>query len=576
MSGGFVSCARALRAAMCAVITVVVVSVHAGAASADPAEAKKIFVQRCMACHTFGKGVKVGPDLKGVTERRERAWLLKFIRSSASVIDSGDAIAVELFQQFKQQRMPDWTDLSETQIGSVLDWLAINGPDQQDPDARPAEQATPADIAVGRQLFHGERKLVHAGSACASCHAIRDTAGRGGGTLASDLTGVYSQYQDTAMTLFLKHPCVVRYPESHATAFLAPEESFALKAYFRHTALTDQSARAARSGTPALAKAIDASQRDGAAPGSAAGKTESPTHVMWAPRAVGTDVHASRVSRIEGELLFLAFPYAALLVLIGGIAIRYAMTRHQRMELRAAASDAWRLFGGRSAWRIGIAATFALHLVGVVIPRSVVAWNGAPVRLYLLEGSSFLLGALALVGWSQIMRRHIARATASARATAQEIADCILLSLLCMAIVSGLATALLYRWGSSWSASTLAPYIASLARGAPQTQLIETMPFLVRLHVLSCFAVIAVVPFTSAALLVMPMLARGAAAIGRPIHAIARAGRRGLARLSPARWLWPEEDALDPSVTGLAGLTGVELQNVPKKTQAQNPAQEPG
>ena len=31
----------------------------AGVASADTAEAKKIFTTRCMACHTFGKGVKV-------------------------------------------------------------------------------------------------------------------------------------------------------------------------------------------------------------------------------------------------------------------------------------------------------------------------------------------------------------------------------------------------------------------------------------------------------------------------------------------------------------------------------------
>jgi cytochrome c2 len=27
-------------------------------------DAKKIFNQRCTACHTYGKGVKVGPDLK--------------------------------------------------------------------------------------------------------------------------------------------------------------------------------------------------------------------------------------------------------------------------------------------------------------------------------------------------------------------------------------------------------------------------------------------------------------------------------------------------------------------------------
>jgi cytochrome c2 len=112
---------------VCAVLSAFLVRV----ADADPAEARKIFTQRCMACHTYGKGVKVGPDLKGVTERRERAWLHKFIRSSQTVIASGDATAVALFQQFKQQQMPDWTDLSKEQIDSILDWLAVGGPEQR-------------------------------------------------------------------------------------------------------------------------------------------------------------------------------------------------------------------------------------------------------------------------------------------------------------------------------------------------------------------------------------------------------------------------------------------------------------
>src|SRR5689334_22472700 len=79
--------------------------------ASDSTEAKKIFNQRCTSCHTFGKGVKVGPDLKGVNERRTRPWLLKFIRSSQGFIKEGDPIATGLFDQFRRQRMPDWLDL---------------------------------------------------------------------------------------------------------------------------------------------------------------------------------------------------------------------------------------------------------------------------------------------------------------------------------------------------------------------------------------------------------------------------------------------------------------------------------
>ena len=71
-------------------------------ASSGPVEAKGIFRKRCMACHTFGKGIKVGPDLKGVTDRRQREWLLNFIRSSSNVIQSGDRVATRLFVEFKR------------------------------------------------------------------------------------------------------------------------------------------------------------------------------------------------------------------------------------------------------------------------------------------------------------------------------------------------------------------------------------------------------------------------------------------------------------------------------------------
>ncbi|HSR98688.1 MAG TPA: respiratory nitrate reductase subunit gamma [Kofleriaceae bacterium] len=513
-------------------------------AHADAAEAKKIFTTRCTACHTFGKGVKVGPDLKGVTERRQRAWLLKFIRSSSKVIESGDEIATGLFAQFNQQRMPDWVDLSEEQVNSILDWLGINGPEQQEPDARLAETATPVELDTGRQLFHGERKLALGGSACGTCHSIRDTSGSSGGTLAFDLTDIYSDYQDVAMTNFLKHPCTDRQPESVQPLFLTPTESFALKAYLRQCALTNQSGNSSRP-TPVGAKTVD-NNGGPATPGSAAapGTTAAAKRVAWTPKT-SIIQRVTHGSRLEGELLFLAFPYAALLVLLVGIGLRLAMSRRDPEGARAAGSAAWKMFSGGTLWRVGLAVTFALHLLGLLIPRSILAWNGVPVRLYLLEDGGFLLGVVALIGWVKIMRQHIGKTVASPRATLQEIADCVLLSLFCMALVSGLVVAILYRWGSSWSAGTLAPYMASLARGAPATHLIEDMPFLVRLHVLSWFAIIALVPFTSAALIAVSLLNRAVDMVVQPINAGTRVGRRAMARMSPAKWLWPEEDAID-------------------------------
>jgi len=234
-----IGCSRAL--AVSAAMFALVSSFASPARASDAAEASKIFNQRCTACHTYGKGVKVGPDLKGVTERRTRPWLLKFIRSSQTVIESGDPTAKQLFQDFKSQRMPDWSDLSEEQVTSVLDWFAKAGPDEKPIDARNAETATASEIERGRSLFYGGAPLTSGGLACVSCHGVHEGGGDPdelkGGTLGPNLTTAYTRYQDRALTLFFKHPCFRRQPDSTAAAYLTPKESFALKAYLREIAM---------------------------------------------------------------------------------------------------------------------------------------------------------------------------------------------------------------------------------------------------------------------------------------------------------------------------------------------------
>jgi hypothetical protein len=122
------------------------------------------------------------------------------------VINSGDPIASGLFRQFQQQRMPDWTDLSEQQIGDLLDWFAAGGPDQAPPDERNAELATPAEIAWGKALFSGAAPLSSGALWCASCHRTAEDGTLGGGSLGPDLTTSYPRYRDRALTLFLRQP----------------------------------------------------------------------------------------------------------------------------------------------------------------------------------------------------------------------------------------------------------------------------------------------------------------------------------------------------------------------------------
>jgi mono/diheme cytochrome c family protein len=235
---------RTLIALLGAIATFVLA--ESGAHAIEP---KKIFNSRCTACHTYGHGVKVGPDLKGVNTRRDRQWVIKFVRSSSTVIKSGDKTATELFEKFKGQRMPDWSDLSPADVSTILDWFAADGPDQKEPDERDAALATEADLARARALFDGSTALASGGLACASCHRVEGASG--GGTLGPDLTGAYGKYRDRALTLYLKHPCTPRQPEHGAPRYLTPEESFALKGYLRQASLA-----AARPSLPETKKGV--------------------------------------------------------------------------------------------------------------------------------------------------------------------------------------------------------------------------------------------------------------------------------------------------------------------------------
>ncbi|MFV1998590.1 MAG: c-type cytochrome, partial [Acidiferrobacterales bacterium] len=64
------------------------------------ATGEQLFQAKCAACHTIGGGRLVGPDLAGVTDKRTPAWLENFVQSSQSLVNSGDAEAVALFEEF--------------------------------------------------------------------------------------------------------------------------------------------------------------------------------------------------------------------------------------------------------------------------------------------------------------------------------------------------------------------------------------------------------------------------------------------------------------------------------------------
>jgi len=80
----------------------------------------------CSACHSIGEGKKIGPDLKGVTERHDEAWLINFIQSSQTMVKAGDAEAVKIFDEYKIP-MPD-NALSDDEVKALLNYIETFDP----------------------------------------------------------------------------------------------------------------------------------------------------------------------------------------------------------------------------------------------------------------------------------------------------------------------------------------------------------------------------------------------------------------------------------------------------------------
>jgi protein SCO1/2 len=65
-----------------------------------------LFKKMCAPCHTIGGGDHVGPDLSGVADHRDRAWLIDFIRNPAKVLARKDPDALALAARFPGVHMP--------------------------------------------------------------------------------------------------------------------------------------------------------------------------------------------------------------------------------------------------------------------------------------------------------------------------------------------------------------------------------------------------------------------------------------------------------------------------------------
>jgi mono/diheme cytochrome c family protein len=156
-----------------------------------------IFKETCTACHTIGKGKLVGPDLANVKNRHSEEWIKNFIKSSQTVIKSGDKYADSLFKAFNQMPMPDHPSLTDDQIKGLIAYITEQS--SAPTTATASTAALPGNSKRGRNLFDGKIRFTNRGAACNSCHNVDMQGFISGGALGKDLTHAITRLSATGV-----------------------------------------------------------------------------------------------------------------------------------------------------------------------------------------------------------------------------------------------------------------------------------------------------------------------------------------------------------------------------------------
>ncbi len=196
------------------------------------------FKQNCMSCHTVGGGRLAGPDLKDVTQRRDKAWLVQWIQNPKGVLDSGDPYAQKLLQDSRGVVMTPAAGINPQLASELVDLLEAESklPRSQFAGVQISDRPfTPQDVALGMALFTGEKRLANGGPPCLSCHTMRGMTGLHGGRLGPDLTLVYERLQGRkGLGGWLAAPASPIMAPVFKTTAMNADEIFALAALFEH------------------------------------------------------------------------------------------------------------------------------------------------------------------------------------------------------------------------------------------------------------------------------------------------------------------------------------------------------
>ncbi|MBZ0327734.1 MAG: cytochrome c [Altibacter sp.] len=204
-------------------------------------DGEALFKQNCTACHKLGKKF-LGPDLLGVTKKRDKDWVVSFIKSSQTMIKAGDSLAVALFKENNEVIMNDQPGLSNNDINAILAYIDEETAARTSSSVSVVEEAveiipieyTEEDVKNGHLLFSGKKRFANKGTSCISCHHIDSDELISGGILAKDLTAAYSRMGDAGLVSIIGTPPFPVMAAAYKNNALDSLEVIQLSAYLKH------------------------------------------------------------------------------------------------------------------------------------------------------------------------------------------------------------------------------------------------------------------------------------------------------------------------------------------------------
>jgi nitrate reductase gamma subunit len=193
------------------------------------------------------------------------------------------------------------------------------------------------------------------------------------------------------------------------------------------------------------------------------------------------------------EFLFGVVPYMAAVLAIVVTVVRWRRNPFSVSSLSSQLLESRKLYWGSVPFHWGISLILIGHLAALIVPRGFELWNGAPVRLYLLEITGLALAFWAAFGVVVLIIRRSSSARVRRVTTPMDV---VVLIIIAVQIASGIWIAIGYRWGSYWGTSVFVPYVRSLLKLQPDPSFVDPLPWMLKIHVLCFFAFLAVFPFT--------------------------------------------------------------------------------